>query len=131
MVGVFLVLRGWQLLQRAMDEQGSASSAVFIALAIGVVVGAAKGKFVLSKSANRNKTRIDGLDESTLKIHQVYSKSLYILIGGMMLLGFLLRTYNAYLGGFIVVGAIYCGIGTALIVSSWTYLKPDPAANEA
>ncbi len=131
LAGLFLILRGWELLQRAMAEQGSAASAVYIALGIGLIVGGAKGKFVLSKSANRNKARIDDLDESTIKVHQVYSKSLYIMIGGMMLLGILLRTFNDYLGGFIVVGAIYCGIGTALIVSSLVYWKAQPSTEQA
>jgi hypothetical protein len=36
-------------------------------------------------------------------------------------LGVLLRSYNEYLGGYVVVAAIYCGIGMALIISSRTY----------
>ena len=39
----------------------------------------------------------------------------------MMALGILLRSYNEYLGGYIVIAAIYCGIGMALIVSSRVY----------
>ena len=56
--------------------------------------------------------------------------ALYFLIAGMMLLGFLLRNFNEWLGGFVVVGGIYCGIGLALLVSSLNYWKtrsqPEP-----
>ena len=41
-------------------------------------------------------------------------------------LGVLLRAYNEYLGGYIVVAAIYCGIGMALIVSSRVYWFTEP-----
>jgi hypothetical protein len=55
----------------------------------------------------------------------VYAKSFYFLIAGMILLGVSLRTFNEYLGGYVVVGGIYCGIGLALMVSSLTYWKRD------
>jgi hypothetical protein len=54
-------------------------------------------------------------------IHQIFSKPFYFLIPMMMGLGVLLRSYNEYLGGYVVVAAIYCGIGMALIISSRTY----------
>ena len=48
----------------------------------------------------------------------------------MMGLGFLLRTFNPYLGGYVVDAAIYCRIGMALIAASYVYWKnehPTPA----
>jgi len=39
----------------------------------------------------------------------------------MMLLGYFLRTMNQYIGGYVVVAAIYCGIGLALIIGSRAY----------
>ena len=47
-----------------------------------------------------------------------------------MLLGILLRTQNEHLGGYIVVAAIYCGIGVALIVSSLIYWKREAQTAE-
>jgi hypothetical protein len=43
----------------------------------------------------------------------------------MMALGFLLRTFNTYLGGYVVVAAVYCGIGMALIAASYVYWTND------
>ena len=40
-------------------------------------------------------------------------------------LGIMLRSFNEYLGGYIVVAAIYCGVGMALIVSSRIYWFTD------
>ena len=57
-----------------------------------------------------------------------YKTQLYILIPMMMGLGILLRSYNEYLGGYVVVAAIYCGIGMALIVSSRIYWTTEPTA---
>jgi len=50
----------------------------------------------------------------------------------MMILGFLLREFNAYLGGYVVVATIYCGIGMALIAASSVYWKNEqlPPAEE-
>jgi hypothetical protein len=74
----------------------------------------------VSKTARKNKARIHGLKDP-VRIHQIFSKPFYFLIPMMMGLGVLLRSYNEYLGGYVVVAAIYCGIGMALIISSRTY----------
>lgn len=123
-IGVFLITRGINMYQIAVDEQNSTQMAVMVSVAIGMIVGFFKGLFVLSKSARRNKSRIQNL-EAPLKIHQIFSKPFYGLIAGMMLLGVLLRNMNGYLGGYIVVAAIYCGVGIALIVGSRIYWKTD------
>jgi hypothetical protein len=60
-----------------------------------------------------------------LSIHQVFSGPFYGFIAGMMILGFLLREFNGYLGGYVVVASIYCGIGMALIAASRVYWKND------
>lgn len=117
--------------QAALETQNASQTAVMISIAVAVIIGVAKGKFVLSKTARRNKSRIEGIEEP-LKVHHVYAKSFYFLIAGMILLGVTLRTFNEYLGGYVVVAAIYCGIGLALMVSSLTYWKQDtqPTAEE-
>ena len=123
-IGVFLIFRGFRLYQLAVEEQHSTQMAVIISLILGIIIGSAKGLFVLSKTARKNKSRIQNL-ESPVKIHHTFSKPFYFLIAAMMGLGVLLRTMNGYLGGYIVVAAIYCGIGLALIVGSRAYWKTE------
>ena len=118
---------GVGLYQLAVAEQNPTQLALVLSAVGGLLIGSVKGHFVLSKTALRNKTRIEGL-EPPLKIHHIFSKPFYIFIAGMMLLGFLLRTWNTYLGGYVVVAAIYCGIGMALIVGSRVYWKIDSQA---
>ena len=132
LVGLFLIIRGVGMYQAALETQNATQTSLMISIAIAVVIGVAKGKFVLSKTARRNKSRIENIEEP-LKVHHVYAKSFYFLIAGMILLGVSLRHFNEYLGGYVVVGAIYCGIGLALMVSSLTYWKTDspPTAEES
>jgi uncharacterized membrane protein len=124
LVGLFLMIRGVTMYQTALETQSATQTALAISIAISIIVGVAKGRFVLSKTARRNKSRIESI-EGPLKVHHVYAKSFYFLIAGMILLGVSLRTFNEYLGGYVVVGGIYCGIGLALMVSSLTYWKRE------
>ncbi len=113
--------------QLAVDEQNTTQMAVLYSVSIGIVAGFFKGLFVLSKSARKNKSRIQGL-AAPVKIHHIFAKPFYGLIAGMMLLGVLLRNMNGYLGGYIVVAGIYCGVGIALIVGSRVYWKAEVVA---
>jgi hypothetical protein len=106
-------------------EQNTSKETLIISIILGVVIGIIKGKFVLSKTALRNRNRINQL-VPPLSIHQIFSGPFYGLILGMMILGFLLREFNSYLGGYVVVASIYCGIGMALIAASSVYWKNDP-----
>lgn len=124
MIGIFLIYRGINMYQLAVDEQNSTQMGIFFSVTIGTVVGFFKGLFVLSKSARKNKSRIQSL-ESPLKIHHIFSKPFYGLIAGMMLLGILLRNLNEYLGGYIVVAGVYCAIGVALMVGCRAYWKSE------
>ncbi|MFQ5444424.1 MAG: hypothetical protein ACE5EK_07400 [Nitrospinales bacterium] len=126
-IGLFLIFRGVGLYQLAVNEQHSTQNTLIFSVIAGLVIGGAKGLFVLSKTARKNKIRIEKLD-APLKIHHIFSKPFYGFIALMMLLGILLRHYNEYLGGYIVVAAIYCGIGMALMVGSRAYWKSEPEA---
>ena len=128
-VGFFLIYRGSGLYNLAVIEQNSSKEALIISVILGVVMGTLKGKFVLSKTALRNRNRINQL-VPPLSIHQIFSGAFYGLIAGMMILGFLMRQFNAYLGGYVVVASIYCGIGMALIAASSVYWKNDQPAEE-
>ena len=123
-VGVFLIYRGSGLYNMAVTEQNTSKETIIISLILGIVLGIIKGKFVLSKTARRNCDRINQLSPP-LKIHNIFSGPFYGFIAGMMALGFLLRTFNTYLGGYVVVAAIYCGIGMALIAASYVYWEND------
>mgnify|MGYP004005813061 FL=1 len=127
-VGLFLIIRGFGLYQLAGQEQHATQIAITLSGITAGLIGLIKGKFVLSKTARKNKNRIHQL-EDPVSIHQLFAKPFYILIPMMMGLGVLLRSYNEYLGGYVVVAAIYCGIGMALIVSSRTYWAPDAPEN--
>ena len=126
-VGLFLVARGFGMYQLAGQEQNATQVAIILSGITAAVIGLVKGKFVLSKTARKNKTRIYGL-EDPIRIHQIFAKPFYFLIPMMMGLGVLLRSYNEYLGGYVVVAAIYCGIGMALIFSSRAYWATEPTA---
>ena len=126
-IGLFLFFRGFGLYQLAGQEQHATQVAIILSVITAVVIGLVKGKFVLSKTARKNKTRIYGL-EDPVRIHQIFAKPFYFLIPMMMGFGILLRSYNEYLGGYVVVAAIYCGIGMALIISSRTYWTTEPDA---
>ena len=124
-VGLFLIYRGSGLYNLAVIEQNTGKETLIISVILGVVIGIIKGKFVLSKTALRNRNRINQL-VPPISIHQIFSGAFYGLIAGMMVLGFLLREFNAYLGGYVVVASIYCGIGMALIAASSVYWENDP-----
>ncbi len=126
-MGFFLVYRSFALYKLALSEQAATMQAIAISAVIGLIIGGAKGKFVLAKTARKNKSRIEALD-IPVKIYQAFGKNFYMLVPGMILLGFLLRYYNEYLGGYVVVAAIYCGIGMALMVSSRFYWIADTTA---
>ena len=129
-VGGFLIYRGSGLYNLAATEQNTSTGTIIISVILGIVLGVIKGKFVLSKTARRNRDRINQLTPP-LKIHNIFSGPFYGFIVGMMGLGFLLRTFNTYLGGYVVVAAIYCGIGMALIAASYVYwINDHPAPAE-
>ena len=123
-VGGFLIYRGSGLYQLASQEQSSSSQSIIISIILGVIIGIIKGIFVLSKTALRNRNRIDQLPPP-LKIYNIFSGPFYGLIAGMMLLGFLQREFNSYIGGYVVVAGVYCGIGMALIAASRVYWKKN------
>ena len=125
LVGLMLLLRGADLYKLAVEEQHASQMGLSISIFASLALGGAKGKFLFSRTARRNMARISSL-EAPLKPHQVYAGKFYFLILGMIGLGMFMRTYNDWFGGYIVVAAIYCGIGLALTVSSMYYWKGDP-----
>lgn len=113
--GVFLTAIGAFRLIEAQPEPWLA--AVLIATAL--VIGTAKGKFVLSKTSARNLERIDAFTQSMPPI-RVYSARSWIVIAIMVGISLLLTVLHA---PDLVRGTINLGIGCALAVSSLVYLK--------
>ena len=128
-IGLFLIFRGLGLYQLAGQEQHSTQIAITLSVITAMLIGLIKGRFVLSKTARKNKARIHGLKDPVY-IHQIFAKPYYFLIPMMMGLGVLLRSYNEYLGGYVVIAAIYCGIGMGLIISSRTYWAAETPSPE-
>ena len=72
-IGVFLIFRGFGLYELADKEQHSTQASIILSLITSVLIGLAKGRFVLSKTARKNKARIYEL-EDPVRIHQIFSK---------------------------------------------------------
>jgi hypothetical protein len=129
-IGGMLATRGALTLLKA-QEGGATTTGLACAALLGLVIGAAKGRFVLSKTARRNARRIAGLEEP-VKPWQVFAPAFYPLILVMMGLGFGLRAAAAkgYAGGHLTYGGVLVGIGCALFVSAFTYWKAEEQSEE-
>ncbi|NIP99119.1 MAG: hypothetical protein GWM98_00830, partial [Nitrospinaceae bacterium] len=103
-IGVFLMIRGGNLYQLALQEQQATQLALAFSLIAGLVLGSVKARLVLSKTARKNKRRIQNLSPPT-KWHHIFPKPFYGFIALMVLLGISLRNFNGYLGGYLVVAA--------------------------
>ncbi len=90
---------------------------LLIILPCAVLLGLAKGWYVLRHSAVRTAARIYRLADAT-PCWQLYTPATYLLIAGMMALGFACRWAGAHWHIFGVVGALYLVVGIALLVGS-------------
>jgi len=132
--GGMLLFRGtkmlygvWTLDKEFVEGAEATTHTMLIVYAlIGLVVGAAKGFFVLSKSAKRNSDRIDRI-EGPVRPWQVFALKFIPLIAVMIGMGLGIRFLAANTevtwiswGG---CGAVYVGIGAALFASSLVYFK--------
>lgn len=93
-------------------EQGAL---VLMALCLGV--GFVKGRFVLTKSANRIVNRLKTLPDP-VPVQKAYSPAYAILLGSMMGLGMLMRLCPIDIRGIVDVT-----IGAALITGSMAYFR--------
>ena len=115
--GLILTIRGISFLLDAPEHPSTAMLALIIAVAM--AIGYGKGKFVLSKTSQRNLERIDQFTEPKKPI-QVYSVRSWIIIGLMVGISVTLSVLNTPL---LWRGGINLAIGFALIISSLAYLK--------
>lgn len=98
---------------------GSSETGAVVLIAIGLLIGLFKGRFVLIKSVRRVVHRILSLP-APLKIGQIYSWSYLALIGGMILLGISLRFIGLSPD---IHGMIDVAIGSALINGAMIYFR--------
>ena len=96
------------------------------AIALALAVGGLKGRYVLARTARRNRARIGRLARP--RPWNAFTPRFYVLIAAMVGLGILLRR-GAERGVFepVWVGALYLGIGCALLVSAAVYFLPPRA----
>ena len=123
-VGAMLLVRGAGMLA----ERAAASVGVRVcAAAVGLALGALKGRYVLSRAARRNRRRIEALPRP--RPWQLFSGRMLVLIVAMIGLGIALRALaGAELLPWTLVGALYVGIGAALITCAPAQVRPDPPA---
>ncbi|MFT7541599.1 MAG: ferrochelatase [Gammaproteobacteria bacterium] len=126
-VGIGLLIAGLRFVF-GLNEEGSERTpgGIALALSIGGAIGFLKGRYVLSRTAQRNLKRIKKLRDP--RVWHVFTRTMAILILLMIALGRGLRGLAAdgYLGGYLGIGGLYVGIGMALAVASLTYFLPGP-----
>jgi hypothetical protein len=121
--GLYLIAQGSFLSEPensfAIKIFGNAQRGATYLIALSLLIGFIKGRFVLSKTVRRVCLRIASL---SLPIHpkEVYGISYILLISGMMLLGIALRFTPIPLD---LKGAIDVAIGSALINGSMLYFR--------
>jgi hypothetical protein len=131
-IGLFLLFKGLNFLVLAMKGEGETlwmgplgailggkeqSSLFFISAAL--LIGFIKGRFVLVKSVKRIVARILSLPNPAPLI-AVYTKGYFLLIGGMMGLGFMLKWVGLPLD---VRGTLDVAIGSALMHGALLYFR--------
>lgn len=123
LVGGMLLTRSVPMVQSASEQSGWTTTVV--SLLIGALLGAGKGKFVLSKTARRNRMRIEALSHA--RIWNIFTAKTWLLVVLMIGLGMLLRG-GAAAGWFswAAIAGVYAGIGAAMLVSSWVYFRVVP-----
>lgn len=122
-VGLMLTCIGiFKYLLKAHDLEASGMG-LGLAIGLGLLVGIVKGRFVLSKSALRNKDRIAKLEEP-LKPWNVFTPPFFLLIVLMMGMGLCIRTFlldQSNVLHLLCYGGGLFGIGGALFVSAFAY----------
>ena len=119
--GAVWAIMGLVLIYRGINYMPELNSSGFaIALSIGLILGFAKGKFVISKAGLKNAQRIMNLADP-VPVYKIFPIILYFLIPLMIGLGFGIR---ALFGNpSYVSGGLFCGIGAALVGSSLVYFS--------
>jgi protoporphyrin/coproporphyrin ferrochelatase len=126
LAGIIWLLVGAMLIRKGVTGfENTSTLGLWIALPVGLVVGALKGKYVLSRTARRNRRRIRSLSEP--KLWNVFTGKFLILIALMIGLaqGLQALAEAGHFSWAALVG-IRLGIGAGLMVSAFVLLLPPP-----
>jgi hypothetical protein len=124
-VGALILLgRSVGLWNAARDVEHHSAMALWLAIGLGIAIGAAKGRFVLSRTARRNLARIGGLPEPARPWH-AFPWAFYPLIAAMVGMGVGIRMLarHGLPGGHVTALGVYIAIAAALIGSSLPYWR--------
>lgn len=121
LVGLMLGARGMVWILR--DAVTHRWMAVLLPLAF--LLGLLKGTVVLRRSALRAVERISRFADRT-PFWRLYSPSAYLLIVGMMGLGFACRWVGSHWHASGDVGVLYVVVGIGLVTGSSVYRSADP-----
>lgn len=130
MIGVSLVYKGLHFITLAAFQTdslcfrwqkffGTAQQTATVLIAIGLLIGFIKGRFVLSKTVNRVVKRIVSLP-LPIRLRDAYARSYWLLIAGMVALGMSFRFLPLPID---VRGTIDLAIGSALINGAMLYFR--------
>lgn len=107
------------LLKQVASLMGGFEQGALLLIAISLLIGFMKGKFVLSKSVERVVTRILSMP-SPIPFTKIYAPQYYILILSMVALGISLRWLPIPLD---IRGCVDVAIGSALMNGSLLYFR--------
>lgn len=107
------------LIAKLTPVAGGREHAALALIAIGLVIGFFKGRFVLVKTVRRVVERIVAMP-ADVRLSQVYSRSYLMLIGGMILLGLSMKWLGLPTE---VRGLIDVAIGSALMNGASAYFR--------
>jgi hypothetical protein len=96
---------------------GGLDEAALVLILLGLALGFMKGRVVFSKTVAKTVARILTMPNPA-PLSQIYTKGYYFLLGGMVLLGFLVRFLTNDIRGFVDVT-----IGAALINGAMLYFR--------
>lgn len=96
---------------------GELETAAIILIAMGLLVGFLKGRVILSKTVARTVERTLAMPNPA-PLSQIYPRSYYILLGSMILIGFVVKFLPFDVRGFVDVA-----IGSALINGAMLYFR--------
>ena len=116
----------YYLLDNLAKVFGGRDQAALAIIALGLLIGHFKGKYVLGKSARSGIERVLSFP-SPVPLSKIYAKKYYILLGSMILLGVSIKVFGLApdIRGFIDIA-----IGAALINGSLIYFRTAYTLNK-
>ncbi len=117
--GIIWLGVGVMLLNLGLGFLCTAQEVNYLLIAIAIIIGFAKGRFVLQKAALRSHERIAKLENPTT-LSQLYTRSNILLIAFMMGLGMLMKSLNLPNE---IRGFIDTAVGCALMQGSLAYFR--------